>query len=101
MSSNSNVIHKLAFYDQDVCQPLDSPLAPACPISGRELRLRPADYLDAAPVAVDDVGAGLLPQALEDLESSLGLVLLLFIPTLQEGLCRRQNLLHLHTAIVL
>lgn len=56
---------------------------------------------EAAPVAVDDVGAGLVPHMLEDLESSFDLVLLLFISTLQEALCRRQNHLHLHVAIVL
>lgn len=45
-------------------------------------------WQEAAPVAVDDVGAGLLPHVLEDLESSLGLVLQLFIsiPAPQEVL---------------
>lgn len=52
-------------------------------------------------MAVDDVSAGLLPQLLEDLELSLGLVLQLFIAALQEVLRCRQHHLHLHMAIVL
>lgn len=52
-------------------------------------------------MAVDDVGEGLVPLMLEDLESSQDLVLLLFITSLQEDLCCCQNHLHLHMAVVL
>lgn len=55
----------------------------------------------AAPVTVDDIGAGLLPQAFQVFELSMGVVPQLFISTLQKVLCSYQCHVHLHTTFML
>lgn len=55
----------------------------------------------AVPVTVDDVGAGLLPKALQVFELSEGLVPQLLISALQKVLRCHQSHVHLHSTFML
>lgn len=52
-------------------------------------------------MTVDDIGAGLLPQALQFFEFSVGVVPELLISALQKVLCSHQRHVHLHTTLML
>lgn len=54
-----------------------------------------------APVTVDDVCAGLLPQAFQVFEPSMSVVLKLVISTLQDIFCCYQCHVHLHAPFML